>query len=72
MPYKDKVFSLSVRKCAVHGEDYGCGKNSITSLKKQFFSLLRNAECLINGEKPDAIQKQTITLLKTSWKIQSH
>ena len=30
MPYKDKVFSLSVGKCAVHGEDYGCGKNSIT------------------------------------------
>ena len=40
MPYNDKVFSLSVGKCAVHGEDYGCGKNSITSLNKQFFSLL--------------------------------
>ena len=66
MPYIDKVFSLSVGKCAVHGKDYGCGENSITSLNKQFFSLLRNVQCPMNGEKSDAIQKQTKILLKTS------
>ena len=34
----------------LYSQDYGCSKNLFTALKKKFVSLLRNAECLINGE----------------------
>lgn len=67
VPYIDEVFSLSVGECAVHGEDCGCCKNAedaVTSLKKQFFSVSRDVECLVSGKKSDAIKKPDYDIAK--------
>ena len=58
VPYIDKFFSLSVGECSVHGED------AATSLKKQFFPLPIDVECLVSGKKSDVIKKPDCDIAK--------
>ena len=65
MPYIDKVFSLSFGECTVHSED------AATSLKKQFFPLPREVECLVSGKKSDVIKKPDCDIAKDKLEVES-